>query len=285
MYEDFSDKVLDNLEDIKWIIVSFCDDTISYKLLSNFEDKLVVYSLSDKQTNLEEFESLDGRIKDLNKDYEYIIIEDKIAIGLPEYLKVFEEIEKLGIENYKFNDDFSIDVNGYVYLNSERLTKIPIKFRNVSGDFDCGYNNLTSLEGCPKTIGGNFTCSFNNLTSLKGSPETVGSNFNCNVNKLTSLLGSPKTVGGYFNCRFNNLTSLEGCPETVVRDFNCNNNKLRSLEGCPKMVGGNFYCYDNNLTSLVGSPKTIGGNFNCSSNKLTSFDGIGDVKGEIFSDL
>ena len=122
LFEDFSDKILDNLEDIKWIIVSFCDDVISYKLLTNFEDKLVVYSLSDKQTNKEEFESLEGRIKDLNDKYEYVVTEDKIAIGLPEYLKVFEELEKLeiiemyNIKNYTFNDDFSIDVNGNVNL-------------------------------------------------------------------------------------------------------------------------------------------------------------------------
>jgi len=36
LFEDFSDKILDNLEDIKWIIVSFCDDRISYKLLTNY---------------------------------------------------------------------------------------------------------------------------------------------------------------------------------------------------------------------------------------------------------
>jgi len=264
LFEDFSDKVLDNIEDIKWIIVSFCDDRISYKLLNNFEDKIVIYSLSCEQTNLEEFESLEGRIKDLNDKYEYIIIDNKICIGLPEYLNIFKEVEKLGIKSYTFNDDGSIDVNGDVYLNFKSLTKLTIKFRNVSGDFNCSNNKLTSLEGCPKSVGGSFDCSYNNLTSLKGSPETVGSNFNCNDNKLTSLLGSPKTVGGYFNCRFNNLTSLVGGPETV---------------------GGYFYCRSNNLTSLVGGPETVGGDFNCFNNNLTSLEGIGDVKGEILSDL
>jgi len=231
LYEDFSDKVLDNLEDIKWIIVSFCDDRISYKLLSNCEDKIVVYSLSDKQTNKEEFESLEGRIKDLNDKYEYQIINGKIAIGLPEYLNIFKEIEKLGIENYTFNDDLTIDVNGNVDLYDKYLSKIPIKFRNVSGFFDCSYNNLTSLEGCPKTIGDYFDCDNNMLTSLVGGPETVVDYFDCSYNELTSLLGSPKTLGGYFDC---------------------SNNNLISLEGSPKMIGGNFYCRNNNLTSLDG---------------------------------
>jgi len=210
LFEDFSDKILDNLEDIKWIIVSFCDDVISYKLLTNFEDKLVVYSLSDKQTNKEEFESLEGRIKDLNDKYEYVVTEDKIAIGLPEYLKVFEDIEKLGIENYKFNDDFSIDVNGNVDLSFNDLTKLPFKFRNVSGDFYCNNNNLTSLEGSPKTVGCGFYCSANNLESLEGSPKTVGGDFYCVSNNLTSLVGGPETVGGDFYCVSNKLRSLKG---------------------------------------------------------------------------
>jgi len=264
LYEDFSDKVLDNLEDIKWIIVSFCDDRISYKLLTNYEDKIVIYSLSEEQTNQEEFESLEGRIKDLNPKYEYIIIEDKIAIGLPEYLKIFKEIEKYRINNYTFNDDGSIDVDGDVSFYEIGLTKIPFKFRNVSGDFDCGYNKLTSLEGCPKTVGGYFSCNYNNLTSLEGSPKMVGADFYCSEN---------------------NLTSLEGCLETVLGDFYCSYNNLTSLKGSPKTVGGDFYCVENSLTSLVGGPETVGGDFSCSDNNLTSLEGIGDVKGEILSDL
>ena len=244
LYEDFSDKVLDNLEDIKWIIVSFCDDRISYKLLNNFEDKIVIYSLSEEQTNLEEFESLQGRIKDLNNNYEYVVTDDKIAIGLPEYLKVFENIEKYKIKNHTFNDDFSIDVNGDVYLSYIKLTKLPIKFRNVSGSFYCDYNKLTSLEGSPETVLGDFSCSNNNLTSLEGSPKTVGGDFYCNSNNLTSLKGSPLIIEFNFNCSYNNLTSLKGSPKKVVGDFYCRSNEL-----------------------------------------LTSLEGIGDVKGEISTDL
>ena len=262
LYEDLSDKVLDNIEDIKWIIVSFCDDRISYKLLTNFEDKLVVYSLSDKQTNLEEFESLEGRIKDLNPNYEYLVTEDKIAIGLPEYLELFEIIENYKIENYTFNDDLSIDVNGDVHLSYKSLTKLPFKFRNVTGNFDCSYNELKSLDGCPKTIGVNFNCTSNKLTSLEGSPKNIIGSFYCSYNYLTSLLGGPETVRGYFYCRSNNLKSLEGCPETVGRDFDCRYNNLTSLEGCPKVTGRNFKCM---------------------FNKLESLDGIGEVKGKIIS--
>ena len=257
-------KVLDNLEDIKWIIVSFCNDVISYKLLTNIEDKLVVYSLSDKQTNKEEFESLEVRIKDLNPNYEYLITNDKICIGLPEYLKIFEEFDKYNIKNYTFNDDASIDVDGDVNLYDKGLTILPFKFRNVSGFFNCNDNKLTSLVGCPETVLGNFNCDNNKLLSLDGCPKTVGGNFGCSYNNLTSLIGGPKTVLGNFGCNDNKLKSLEGSPETVLGDINCNHNELTSLEGSPKTVGGNFSCYHNNLTSLIG---------------------IGEVGGNIMSDL
>jgi len=240
LYEDFTNKVLDNLEDIKWIIVSFCDDRISYKLLTNIEDKLVIYSLSEEQTNLEEFESLGGRIKDLNTNYEYKIINGKIAIGLPEYLELFEIIENYKIENYTFNDDLSIDVNGDVNLSSKGLTKLTFKFRNVSGYFSCSYNNLTSLVGGPKTIGDAFYCNNNKLTSLVGGPKTVGGGFSCTNNDLKSLLGSPETVGGYFDCSSNKLTSLEGCPKTIEGDLDCSYNNLIFLEGIGDVKGKIF---------------------------------------------
>jgi hypothetical protein len=61
-----------------------------------------------------------------------------------------EDIEsickKYGIKNWTLNEDGSIDVDGDVDLSFKKLTKLPIKFRNVSGNFDCSYKNLTSLS-------------------------------------------------------------------------------------------------------------------------------------------
>jgi hypothetical protein len=94
--------------------------------------------------------------------------------------------EKYGIKNYTINDDGSIDVNGDVYLWSRRLTELPLTFNKVTGSFDCGNNNLTSLKGCPVWVGVSFICSYNNLTSLEFSPDYVGSNFWCQYNKLTN---------------------------------------------------------------------------------------------------
>ena len=104
---------------------------------------------------------------------------------------------------YTINDDGSIDVDGEVDLRRKKLTKIPFNFGKVSGNFFCGNNQLTSLEGAPNTVGGYFECSNNQLTSLDGAPNTVGGSFYCYGNKLTSLEGAPNTVGGNFYC-YNN---------------------------------------------------------------------------------
>ena len=121
-------------------------------------------------------------------------------------MTIKEICEKYQIKNYTINGD-TVDVNGDVDLSKKRLTKLPLKFGIVTGDFYCSYNELTSLEGAPEKVGGYFSCYLNNLTSLEGAPKKVRVSFSCSFNKLTSLEGAPEEVGGYFSCHSNNLTS------------------------------------------------------------------------------
>ncbi|MCG3175395.1 MAG: hypothetical protein MOGMAGMI_00324 [Candidatus Omnitrophica bacterium] len=129
------------------------------------------------------------------------------------------------------------------------------------GDFNCRYNQLKTLKGCPEVVNGWFDCSYNNLTTLKGCPEVVDGSFFCSNNQLTTLVGCPKVVNGRFDCSHNNLTTLEGCPKVVNGWFDCDNNQLTTLVGCPKVVDGSFSCSYNKLTTLEGAPKLISGKF------------------------
>jgi len=179
------------------------------------------------------------------------------------HLKLFESFEdidsickKYNIENYTINADGTVDVNGDVYLSSEALTKLPLKFGKVTGYFNCNNNQLITLEGGPRSVGEYFDCSYNQLITLEGGPRSVGEYFNCNNNKLITLEGGSREVGGYFNC---------------------NNNKLITLEGGPREVGGNFYCYNNKLTTLEGGPIKVGGGFNCYSEILKDANPIYSV--------
>ena len=152
--------------------------------------------------------------------------------------------KKWKIENYTINEDGSIDLKGTVHLFRNKLTKLPLKFRNIikcpqkelnpllnDGDFYCGDNKLTSLEGSPISVGGGFYCNNNKLTNLIGSPKEVGGVFSCEKNQLTSLLGSPKSVGGGFYCYDNGLTSLEGITQIRSGDIICYDNNLRDVKG------------------------------------------------------
>ena len=107
--------------------------------------------------------------------------------------------EKYGITNYTVNDDGSIDVNGDVDLSRFELTELPLRFNKVTGNFHCGYNNLTSLKGSPGWVGGYFICSRNELTSLEFSPDYVGCDFDCsNNNQLTDNYCDSEIIGNFY---------------------------------------------------------------------------------------
>jgi hypothetical protein len=86
-------------------------------------------------------------------------------IKIYESFRTEQEIKKLcskyKIRNYQINDDGSIDVDGDVSLYNRLgdLKQLPLIFNEVKEYFDCGGNNLTTLEGCPKEIHGDFACS------------------------------------------------------------------------------------------------------------------------------
>src|SRR5574343_1884861 len=103
------------------------------------------------------------------------------------YLRLFESFEdideicrKYHIKDYTINPDGSIDVNEYIWLKG--LTKLPLKFNKVNGNFDCKNNKLTSLEGSPVEVNGSFYCQKNELTSFEFAPKIIRGYFNCEIN-------------------------------------------------------------------------------------------------------
>ena len=124
--------------------------------------------------------------------------------------EIHDICKKYNIENYTINPDGFIDVDDGVDLSGKDLIKIPLKFNKVNGWFDCSYNQLTSLEGCPSYVGISFNCSYNCLTTLENSPNEVGKSFCCYSNRLTSLEGFPQKVGNYTHC----------CPNFYLESIN-----------------------------------------------------------------
>jgi hypothetical protein len=156
--------------------------------------------------------------------------------------KIFEsntEIDKIclkyDIKNYTINSDNSVDVDNGVYLWDKKLESIPLNFNIVNGYFNCNYNHLTSLKGCPVRVSDWFNCHCNQLTSLEYSPQYMeNGEFGCSRNKIESLQYCTELIRGNFWCYNNKLTSLEHYP-TVYGEFYCQSNQINTFE--------NFYYY------------------------------------------
>ena len=114
------------------------------------------------------------------------------------YLKMFESYqsesevakicEEFGISNWSLERGL-VNVDGVVDLRDRGLTELPLKFGVVTGYFNCAFNNLTSLDGCPLRVGRFFDCAFNNLTSLEGCPKYIGGHFYCGWNNIREFTG------------------------------------------------------------------------------------------------
>ena len=164
-----------------------------------------------------------------------------------QFFKTREETEawlnRMGITNYTIHDNLVVNVNGVVNISNKNLDYIPVRFGKVTGNFNCRFNNLESLSGCPRGVGGYFDCSHNKLKSLKYAPYAANQ-FDCSNNLLNTLEGAPIHVK-YFDCYYNPyLTSLKGAPRRCV-SFSCWNCDLRSLEYAPYEVEYTFDCTDN----------------------------------------
>jgi len=155
-------------------------------------------------------------------------------------------LDKYQIKNYTINED-TVDVDGDVFLFSEDLDKLPIKFGKVTGNFLCWNNKLKNLYGAPKYVGKSFACFSNLLESLEGGPEYVGDSYWCYDNQLENLIGSPEEVGGVYNFRDNKITSTEGAPKTVGLDIYSYNNEMTLVQLISQLndnnvqVGGYIY--------------------------------------------
>jgi hypothetical protein len=152
---------------------------------------------------------------------------------------------------YKINEDGTVDAKGIVDISEKGLTKIPIKFGKVTGQFYCNNNNLTDLENAPREVTGDFTCNNNSLTTLKGCPSKIGSDFNCDENKLITLEHGPVEVFENYYCRNNNLVDLKGFPKKLEGHyFSCENNGITSLKYLEKNTLEEAELYSNPIRKL-----------------------------------
>ena len=263
----------------------------------------VINSDTNETINLQKFLKSDMKLNDEFKSYfkKFIKSKDRAMSNIKKSVFVLAR-DKWNLDKktnmFNFDGDVEIadeliedgklaikfaNVTGDFNCNNEKITSLVGSPEYVGGDFNCSKTKITSLEGAPKEVRGSFSCTETKITSLEGAPNKVGMDFDCFYTNITSLKGAPKEVGGGFSCASTNITSLEGAPNKVGKGFNCYSTKITSLKGAPKEVGGTFNCSFTDITSLEGAPKEVGVDFNCYNTKITSLKGAPKEVGRTFS--
>ena len=141
----------------------------------------------------------------------------------PKKVEIIKLCKEYNITKYTINDDYSIDVDGHVDLAHKQLTKIPIKFNNVTGFFTCVGNMLVDLENAPRRVERNFMCQHQyhgSFISLKGAPDYVGFRFDFNENEnLKDFTDFPTYVGATIDARSTGLYSFDCIPKSATKVF------------------------------------------------------------------
>ena len=193
-------------------------------------------------------------MKTLKLCFESLLDDDDVFLGTKNDKKVIEEWIK---NNYVFSgkltisNDLVVNCSGRVNVknrNIKSLTNGMFRWGKIDGEFVCSNcDNLTSLEGAPKSVWGYFNCSnCKNLKSLEGAPEEVDGSFLCyQCKSLIDLNGAPKKAGG-FNCgECENLKSLNYSYGEICGYIACDDcNNLKTLEGAPEKIKGSFTCFN-----------------------------------------
>ena len=98
-----------------------------------------------------------------------------------------EWLDKCVNGSWKLNPQTGlINVDGNFYCSERGLTDFKgVRFGNVSKDFRCEHNQLTTLVGAPQSVDGDFWCDNNLLTTLVGAPKSVGRDFGCDGNTVS----------------------------------------------------------------------------------------------------
>lgn len=152
-------------------------------------------------------------------------------------------LHEMEIDDYTINEDLTIDGSNIILTNAENLTEFPeyIQFNRIDNNFICFGIGLTSLRGCPNFVSGEFDCSFNDIESLEGGPVSARY-YICNDNRLKSLKGGPKK-SEFINIDNNLLESLADLPDNI-QDLSAASNQLKDLNGLPSKLG-NLWIFDN----------------------------------------
>lgn len=123
-----------------------------------------------------------------------------------------------GYKEIVFDQVEGVSVTGNISLRTSAVVrKLPVRFKYVSGNFDCSWNALESLENAPQCVSGSFICPGNRLKDFTSAPRVIGGSFLGHLNPLTSLGKLPFYVYDFIKINFEenipllSLLGIKGC--------------------------------------------------------------------------
>lgn len=184
----------------------------------------------------------------INSRWVDIKLNESITEEYSELEKLKQNLYLYDIHNYTINEDLTVDVNDSLNLSSKLyyldssgfrrpIGHLPIRFKNVYGNFNISGNELKSLEGCPEYIDGSFYCHINNLKNLIGGPKEVTWNYYCRNSGIKSLEGMALEIGKNFNCvdcDIKELKSISNIEENIICDSHIDITKFKGY--CKKII-------------------------------------------------
>lgn len=264
------------------------------------------YHEDEEEESVEDMYDLNPKFNDSSDSYKYPYYDDSKDTGdnmiypLNEHQIHFLDThtERAWRYNKKTN---RIDIYGNFEKNSSGPDNfLGICFGEVKGDFTFSQGKLKNLKGAPISIEGEFNCSFNELTTLEGGPKFVDSGvYDCYNNKLVNLDFLPNNKLSYLDAADNllknvsnigkflhdgwfregltlNLSNnlLEEIPTTTnVENYFLKNNNLTSLKNLPRLVS-HLYIEGNPIDFRTGKGKEIGVINLGNGDKIKSLEGI-----------
>jgi len=153
-----------------------------------------------------------------------------------EQIEFLDKVVWGGRNNWTLNSDGKVDVNNWVIMSNMGLTEIPVKFGRISIQFNCAYNNLTTLKNCPDYVGKRFNCSNNNLTTLDDLPEFIGEIITIYNNPLKDYFKNIKESNFIYWGEFQWVEVLKEYPFliNITKNYVSKKNFIRLIEEYPK---------------------------------------------------
>jgi hypothetical protein len=126
---------------------------IAYKDYEGKRYVLAAFNALDEQIDKTKLKFI---TKSVDNNWDYIYFENEQWVGyVPiEIMSTEDILNKVVDGTYTIQSDGTVDVNGDVNMYNMKLTEIPVKFGKLTGNFHCDNNQLTNLDGAPKSIEG-----------------------------------------------------------------------------------------------------------------------------------